>query len=77
MKTLIDINEELVGKAMRAAGTTTKKETVQIALEEFIKLRLRQRLKGMAGSQILNLSLSGLKKSRKARTRKHSKIRTA
>ena len=74
MKTIIDINEDLLGKAMKVARTTTKKETVQIALQELIKLRLRERLKSMAGSGMLKLSLHDLRLRRKMRTRKHSKI---
>ena len=77
MKTLIDIDQGLMTKAMKMAGATTKKEAVQIALESFIKLRQRQRLRGLAASGILDVSLQALKASRKTRTRKHSKVKAA
>lgn len=38
---------------MEVAETNTKKETIRLAQEELIKSRLRQRLKGMAGSGII------------------------
>lgn len=40
-KTVIDINEEALALAMEALGTTTKKDTVNAALEE-IGARLRR-----------------------------------
>lgn len=72
MKTLIDIDEKLLNRAVRISGFTTKKETVKIAIEEFIKLKLRQRLKDMAGSDILDLSLSSLKADRTLRLKKQA-----
>ncbi len=71
MKTLIDIDEELMKKAMDSTGTPTKKETIKIALEELIKLKMRQRLKGMAGKELLDISLKDLKEMRHKRTKKH------
>lgn len=72
MKTLIDIDEKLLNRAVRISGFTTKKETVKTAIEEFIKLKLRQRLKDMAGSDILDLSLSSLKADRTLRLKKQA-----
>jgi Arc/MetJ family transcription regulator len=71
MKTIIDIDKDLIEKAMKVSGTGTKKETVKIALEELVKLKLRQRLKQMAGSGILDISLEELKAIRTRRTKKH------
>jgi len=71
MKTVIDIDEELIKKAMALAGTKTKKETVRIALEELIKAKQRQRLKEMAGSGIVDISLQELKAIRKKRQKRH------
>lgn len=50
MKTLIDIDDVLLEKAMKLSQAQTKKETIRRALEEFIKLQQRGRLKQMAGS---------------------------
>lgn len=71
MKTIIDIDKNLIEKAMKVSGTGTKKETIKIALEELIKLKLRRRLKQMAGSGILDISLEELKAIRARRTKKH------
>jgi len=71
MKTLIDIDEGLMKKAMRSIGGLTKKETVEVALEELIKLKMREKLKGMAGSEVLDISLKDLKDMRHRRAKKH------
>lgn len=52
---------------MRLAGTRTRKETINLAVEEFIKARLRDELKGMAGSGAVDMSLAELKKLRHQR----------
>jgi len=67
MKTLVDINEDVLKEAMAVSETTTKKETITLALEELIKSRLRQRLKGMAGSGMIGTGLSDLKSLRQRR----------
>ncbi len=74
MKTLIDINDDLLKEAMKMAGAKTKKETVHHALEEFVKLRLRNELKEMAGSGAVTLNLSELKKMRKKRGALHKTL---
>lgn len=42
-KTLIDIDEKLLTQAAEFLGTTTKKDTVNRALGEYVKLQLRLR----------------------------------
>jgi Arc/MetJ family transcription regulator len=74
MKTLLDIDEQLLKKAMQLARTETKRETVQHALEELIKLKLRQRLKDMAGSGALQWSFDSLKASRRKRNGVHARL---
>jgi hypothetical protein len=59
---------------MELSGAATKKEILIMALEELVKSRLRHKLKDMAGSGILDLRLSGLKKLRKGREKLHKKI---
>ena len=71
MKTLLDIDEHLLEKAVKLSKAETKKETIHIALEEFIKLRLRQKLKDMAGSGFTDWSLAGIKQSRLKRATKY------
>ncbi len=77
MKTLVDINENVLREAMEMSETATKKETITLALEELIKSRLRQRLKRMAGSGIIETSLSDLKKLRQRREKTHKVLRGA
>ena len=38
MRTNIDIDEKLMKRAMKAAGTTTKRETVEKALELLVRI---------------------------------------
>ena len=71
MKTLIDIDDNILKEAMKIAGTDTKKETVRIALEELIKARLRHNIKEMSGSGAVDLSHAELKKLRSKRDRQH------
>lgn len=40
-KTLIDIDERWLSKAAELLGTTTKKDTVNRVLEDWVKTRLR------------------------------------
>lgn len=40
-KTLIDLDDELLSQAAELLGTTTKKDTVNRALAEYVKHRLR------------------------------------
>jgi Arc/MetJ family transcription regulator len=75
MRTLIDISDTLMKEAMEVSGTVTKKDTVEIALQELIKLRLREALKAMAATEPLDLSLKGLKAVRRSRSKKRAKIR--
>jgi Arc/MetJ family transcription regulator len=75
MKTLVDINEDVLKEAMEVSETATKKETITLALEELIKSRLRQRLKGMAGSGMIGTGLSDLKSLRQRREKMHQVLR--
>jgi len=77
MRTLVDINENVLKEAMDLSETSTKKETITLALEELIKSRLRQRLKGMAGSGMIVTGLSDLKSLRQRREKTHKALRAA
>jgi Arc/MetJ family transcription regulator len=77
MRTLVDINENVLKEAMDLSETSTKKEAITLALEELIKSRLRQRLKGMAGSGIIGTGLSDLKSLRQRREKTHKALRAA
>ena len=49
MRTNIDINDQLLKEAMKFAGIKSKKNIVNHALEEFIKLQKRQKMKLLFG----------------------------
>jgi Arc/MetJ family transcription regulator len=50
MRTNIEIDDELLAKAMKAAGTTTKKATVEEALRQLVENhRGRQAIANLAG----------------------------
>ena len=75
MRTLVDIKEDVLKEAMEVSETATKKETITLALEELIKLKRRQRLKGMAGSGMIGTGLSDLKSLRQRREKMHQVLR--
>ena len=45
MKTLVDISEDVLDEAMRLSDAKTKREVINMALDELIKARLRQTLR--------------------------------
>ena len=75
MKTLVDINENVLREAMAVSESATKKETITLALEELIRSRLRQRLKSMAGSGMIRTGLSDLTRLRQRRNKTHKDLR--
>jgi len=77
MKTLVDIDENVLKEAMEVSEARTKKEVITLALEELVRLKLRQKLRGMAGSGIIETKLSGLKHMRRRREDYHRNLRAA
>lgn len=65
MRTTIDIDEKLVSAAMRLTKTETKKEIVNLSLQEFIKAKMRERFASRIGKYRINLTLRELEKIRK------------
>lgn len=49
MRTNIDIDDELLKEAMKIAGIKSKKNIVHHALEEYIKLQKRQKMRSLFG----------------------------
>jgi len=45
MKALVDISEDVLDEAMRLSDAKTKREVINMALDELIKARLRQTLR--------------------------------
>jgi Arc/MetJ family transcription regulator len=75
MKTLVDISEDILNEAIRLSDARTKREVIHMALDELIKARLRQKLKGLAGSGIMETKLSDLKRIRRKRENNHRTLR--
>jgi Arc/MetJ family transcription regulator len=71
MKTLVDINEGVLKKAMELSEAETKKDVIMLALEELIRSRLREKLKQSAGSGMIGTKLSDLKRIRHRREKVH------
>lgn len=67
MKTLVDIDDRLLERAMKLSRATTKKETIRRGLEELVRASRRQSLKEKAGSGLVDMTLSELRRSRKMR----------
>ncbi|WP_447974107.1 type II toxin-antitoxin system VapB family antitoxin [Nitrospira sp. Kam-Ns4a] len=65
MKTLVDIDERLLTKAMALSDSATKRETMQRALEELIRACRRRELKALAGSGIVDMTLPELRRARR------------
>lgn len=49
MRTNIEIDEELIGKALALSGLRTKKAVVAEALKLFVQLRQQEKLKDLRG----------------------------
>lgn len=49
MRTNIDIDDELMNKALKYSKLKTKKEIINIALEEYVKYHMRLKLMSLQG----------------------------
>ena len=49
MRTNIDLDDALIKEAMALTGAATKKEVVQIALQELVRVRKKKNLLDLAG----------------------------
>lgn len=65
MKTLVDIDETLLKKAMALTQAPTKEEAIRQALQELIRSHHRQALKVQSGSGIVDMSLAQLRRVRR------------
>lgn len=66
MRTTLDLPEETLEKARRAANLRTKRETVIAGLEELIRRSKREGLRGLAGRVRLAVDLSRSRNRRRA-----------
>jgi len=54
MRTNILIEDELISEAILLAGVKTKKETVELALREFVQNRKRKNLSDLRGKHLID-----------------------
>jgi Arc/MetJ family transcription regulator len=60
MRTTLAVKEELIEEVKALSGVKTKKEAVEVALEEFIRRRKSRRLIDLEGKVELSIDLDGL-----------------
>lgn len=54
MRTNIEIDDEILGKAMKLVKARTKREAVDVALQELVASRERRRILEMYGSDAID-----------------------
>jgi Arc/MetJ family transcription regulator len=62
MRTNIEIDDKLMKRAMRAAGTSTKRETVEKALETLIRIEGRRSIRSLRGKFIWEGDLDAMRR---------------
>lgn len=68
MRTNVDIEDELLAEAMRAAGTTTKKATVEAGLVELIRRHRMRKVRDLRGTVEWVGDLGEMRRGRSAGT---------
>lgn len=65
MRTTLDLDVELLENVQRLSGATTKKQAVEMALREFVRLKKREELGALIGNwDDFGLTLEDLEKMR-------------
>lgn len=68
MKTTFDIDEDILIKVMEVSKSKTKKGAIVIALNEYLRIKKREELKGLIGNyKSFGLTLDDLRKMRNER----------
>lgn len=65
MRTTIDIDEKLIKEVMDITHTRTKKEAINISLDEMVRTRRLKELADMVGNYEIDLTLSDLEEMRR------------
>jgi Arc/MetJ family transcription regulator len=65
MRTTLAINEKLLDEAKELSGARTKKEAVEIALDEFVRRRKARKLLDLEGKVELSFTLKEFLNRRK------------
>ncbi len=64
MKTLIDIQDDLMSELLKAANTKVKKEAVILAIKTFLDAKRREKLASLIGDYEFGYSLRDLEEMR-------------
>ena len=62
----ITVDPELLEESRRLAGVKTKRETVELALRDFVRNRRMQELAELEGSDLVDMSPADLREWREA-----------
>ncbi len=65
MRTLIDIQDELLEDLLKEANTSVKKDAIVLAIRTFLDVRRREKLAGLIGNYDFGYSLKELEEMRK------------
>lgn len=65
MRTLIDIQDDLMRELLEAASTTVKKEAIVLAIKTFLDVKRREKLAAMIGNYEFGYSHKELERMRK------------
>jgi len=65
MRTLIDIQDELMEDLLKEAGVKTKKEAIMIAIKAYLNQKKREKLASLIGNYDFGYSLEDLKEMRR------------
>ena len=65
MKTLLDIQDDLMNELLKEANTQVKKEAVILAIKTFLKVKRREKLASLIGKYQFGYSLEDLEEMRK------------
>jgi Arc/MetJ family transcription regulator len=65
MKTLIDIQDDLMNELLKEAKTRVKKEAVILAIKSFLEAKRREKLAALIGNYEFGYSIEQLEEMRK------------
>ena len=65
MRTLIDIQDDLIADLLKESGTSVKKDAIILAIKTFLDVRRREKLAALIGNYDFGYSLKDLEKMRK------------
>ena len=71
MKTLLDIDSDLMEKLLREAGTKVKKEAVVTAIKAYLDARRREKLADLIGNYEMSYTAEDLERMREDDQRRH------